>query len=87
MNLKLLVSLRCEGIKMTQRHHREPPSGGFLFFLPMQLTIKFEQFNLTDRNKSLVGETLVNKKINGAVAQLVRASRVQVSATLQKAKS
>jgi hypothetical protein len=35
----------------------------------------------------LVGETLVNKKINGAVAQLVRASRVQVSATLQKVKS
>ena len=48
---------------MTQRDHREPPSGGFFVFVPMQLTIKFEQFNLTDQNKSLVGETLVNKKL------------------------
>jgi hypothetical protein len=60
---------------MTQRDHREPPSGGFFVFVPMQLTIKFEQFNLTDRNKSLVGETPANRKISSLVAFGIVAKR------------
>jgi hypothetical protein len=41
----------------------------------MQLTIKFEQFNLTDQNKSLVGETPTNRKISSLVAFGIVAKR------------